>query len=286
MAVIDLKRLALYRAHTFCLYDGQKITSYESALEWVNRRGFVYFWPIRGVDLPSLWTSVAGERPVADAHDDPGHVTWGWKDASLDRREWYYAKVLRRKATIISLEIAPYFYALSNNYGSPEEDHLIAYREGRLTLDAKQLYDALLQKGPLHTIDLRREARLTSAGSDSVFNRALEVLQADFKILPVGVAQAGAWRYAFIYDLTARHYPDLLEKARGIGEAAAREKLAGLLMQSVGAAQLRDVMRLFGWGNALALRVMNRLISAGQVAGGATWPGKVGEWYVLSELSD
>ena len=227
---------------------------------------------------------MAGDRPVADAHDDPGHITWGWKDSALGKRQWYYAKILRRKATLVSLEVAPYFYALSENYGSPEEDHLIAYREGRLTLEAKQVYDTLLEKGPLHTIELRREARLTSKGSDSVFARALDVLQADFKIIPVGVAEAGAWRYAFVYDLTARHMPELPEKARAIGEAEARNRLLELFFASVGAAQLRDVTRLFGWGNELSIRALKRLVDGGQVTGGAIWPDKAGEWFVLPSL--
>ncbi len=81
---------------------------------------------------------MAGDRPVADAHDDPGHATWGWKDGALQKKIWYYGKILRHKATIISLEIAPYFYALSENYGLPEEDYLIAYHEGRLTQSAKR----------------------------------------------------------------------------------------------------------------------------------------------------
>ncbi len=67
--------------------------------------------------MPSLWTAVAGDRPVADKHDDPGHITWGWKYKALGKKIWYYAKTLRKKATMISLEIAPYFYALSENYG-------------------------------------------------------------------------------------------------------------------------------------------------------------------------
>jgi xanthine dehydrogenase molybdopterin-binding subunit B len=32
-----------------------------------------------------------------------------------------YGKILRKKSTILSMEIAPYFYSLSENYGSPEE---------------------------------------------------------------------------------------------------------------------------------------------------------------------
>src|SRR5512134_3373194 len=227
MPTLDLKRLNLHRTRTFNLPPSKRLSSPSQALKFVNARGFVYFWPIKGIDLPSLWTAVAGNRVVADKHDDPGHVTWGWKDNALGKKTWYYAKILRRKATLISLEIAPYFYALSENYGSPEEDYLLAYEEGRLTQAAKQVYEALLKEGALNTLDLRKAAKLTNA-KESEFNKALEVLQSDFKILPVGVAEAGAWKYSFIYEITTRHYPELQEQARFIGESEARTKLAEL----------------------------------------------------------
>jgi hypothetical protein len=283
MTHLPAATLAAYRAQTFHTSPAPRLQNPDEALVWVNARGFVYFWPIKGIILPSLWVTVAGDRPVADAHDDPGHITWGWKDEALGKRRWYYAKVLRKKATLISLEVAPYFYALSENYGAPEEDHLIMYREGRMTLAAKQIYEALLD-GPMNTIDLRKAARLTSKQSDTEFNRALEVLQADFKILPVGVAQAGAWNYAFIYAIVAQHYPELPEKAREIGEAQAREKLAGLYFRSVGAAQLRDVARLFGWGPEITQRVVKRLVDTGLVTGSLSLEGQAGEWLALSEL--
>lgn len=278
---LSTEHLAAFRAETFRL--NKPISSPEEALEWVKQRGFVYFWPIKGILFPSLWAAVAGERPVADAHDDPGHITWGWKDNALDKCIWYYAKVLRKKATIISLEVAPYFYALSENYGAPEEDHLIAYQQGRMTWAAKQVYEALLD-GPLNTIELRKKAHLTSKASDTEFNRALEVLQADFKILPVGVAQAGSWNYAFIYAITAYHYPDLPEKARGIGESQAREKLLLLYFQSVGAAQARDVEKIFGWGREVTQRAVKRLREGGQILSGVRLENQAGEWLVLSSM--
>ncbi len=278
---LPLELLNAYRSQTFHLFS--RITTPEQALAWVNERGFTYFWPIKGITFPSLWATVAGDRPVADEHDDPGHITWGWKDNALDKRQWYYAKVLRRKATLISLEVAPYFYALSENYGSPEEDHLIMYREGRLTAAAKQIYEVLLD-GPMNTVDLRKAAHMTSKQSDLEFNKALEVLQSDFKILPVGVAKAGSWNYAFIYNITAHHYPDLPEKARSIGEAEAREKLVGLYFQSLGAAQLRDVVKLFGWGPELTQRAVKRLIDKGQLTGGLGLEKQAGEWVALSHL--
>jgi hypothetical protein len=251
-------------------------------LRFVNERGFIHFWPIKGIDLPSLWTAAAGDRPVADEHDDPGHVTWGWKDEALDKRIWYYGKILRRKATLISLEVAPFFYALSENFGSPEEDYLIAYREGRLSQAAKQVYEALLDRGAMNTLDLRREAKLANA-KESEFNKALEQLQSDFKILPVGVAEAGAWHYSHIYEIVPRHFPELPERARRISESQARMELLALYLKSVGAAQIRAVNRLFGWANDAADRTVKKLVE-NSAAAMAEHPKLTGEWIALIEV--
>lgn len=255
----------------------------EAALEFVNERGFIFLWPITNINLPSLWTSVAGNRPVADAHDDPGHITWGWKDNSLDKRIWYYAKVLRRKATFISLDVVPNFYALSNNYGSPEEDHIIAYQDGHLPLEAKLVYDALLEKGPLNTIDLRKEARLQNA-KESVFGRALDMLQQDFKILPVGIAEAGAWHYAYRYDLTSHHFPNLPKFARVIAEGIARETILERYFFSVGASRIRDMVKLFGWSEELIERTVRRMVEKRTILE-THHPQLPGEWLSLPELT-
>jgi len=234
------------------------------------------------MDLPSLWAAVAGDRPVADAHDDPAHITWNWKDDALPKRLWYYAKVLRRKATMISMEVVPYFYALSENYGSIDEDHVLAYEQGHLTLAARNVYQALLETGPLDSIALRKAGRMAGA-RESEWNRALEDLQKDFKILPIGVAEAGAWRYAFVYEIVSRHYPWLPEKAGTINEASARAKLVELYLESVGAARSRDIGRLFGWSAELVQRVVTRLVHAGRLAV-AEHPRENGEWLALVRL--
>jgi uncharacterized protein YcaQ len=184
---------------------------------------------------------------------------------------------------MISLDVAPYFYALSENYGSPAEDYLLAYEEGRLSQAAKQVYEVLLQEGAMHTIDLRSAAKLTNA-KESEFNKALEVLQADFKILPTGVAKAGAWKYAFIYDIVSRHYPELPEQARFINEAEARRKLVELYFESVGAAQERDVLKLFGWQKELTARTLTGLVEKQKLIR-LEHPKEKGEWYALPHLA-
>ena len=168
MPALHFEHLQTYRAMTYYLRPDLRVTTKDQAVDFVNERGFVYFWPIKDVTMPSLWAAVAGDRPVPDEHDDPGHVTWRWKDEMLGARRWYYAKVLRKKATFIALGVVPFFYALSENYGEPEEDYLLQYQEGRMTFEAKTVYETLLKEGPLDSISLRKAARLTSRESECV----------------------------------------------------------------------------------------------------------------------
>jgi hypothetical protein len=277
------ERITEYRQKTFRL-NRKRLGSKDEAVRFVDERGFIFFWPIKEITLPSLWTAVAGNRPVADAHDDPGHITWNWKDSLLGKRRWYYAKVLRKRATIISLDLLPYFYALSNNYGSPEDDYLTLYEQGKLTQEAKLVYEALLKEGPLDTIALRKATRMTSRESDSRFNKALVDLQGDFKILPTGVSQAGRWRYAFFYEITPHHYPDLIDRTRWISDHQARCRVAEVYFRSVGAAQIRDLCLLFGWTPGECGRVLDELAGKGVVTGNLQIPGWQGEWWALKEL--
>src|SRR5437764_2525442 len=118
---MDLQQLIARRDVRYRRTPELRLRSLEDALAFVEERGFVYFWPIDGAELPSLWQAVAGARPVPSEHDDPGHVTWGWKDNMLDKRRWYYGKLLKRRGTMIALDLLPYFYALSENYGEPDD---------------------------------------------------------------------------------------------------------------------------------------------------------------------
>ena len=284
MNQITQKIIQDHRNKTFRLLPGERLSNLRGAIEFVNQRGFVYFWPIKGIVLPSLWTAVAGDRLVADAHDDPGHVTWGWKDSLLGGEAWYYAKVLRKRSTMISFRLAPFFYALTENYGSPEEDYLTLYEQGRLTQEARAIYEALLDEGPLDTVALRRATHMTSRSSDSRFSRTLADLQTDFKILPVGVTQAGAWRYAHAYDIVARHYPDIPDQARNIPETEARIELLRWYFLSVGAAQIRDIKLLFRWKPRDCEQAVDELSAEGLVLRGLDMENQAGDWIAIRSL--
>jgi hypothetical protein len=265
MPIITTANLARHRSQTFRSAPGLRLSTQEDAVHFIDERGFTFFWPVKNVLCPNLWTAAAGDRPVADEHDDPGHVTWGWKDGLLGKRQVFYARVLKHRNTFISLNLLPSFYALSPNYGEPAEDYLIDYEAGKLTAEAKNVYETILQNGPMDTVALRKAARLSSKTSDGPFNKALDDLQFSFRILPVGIAEAGAWKYAFIYDIVARHYPDVIERAHPISEWDARRSLITSYLNSVGAARPADVGRLFGWPATILERALRKLIETGDL---------------------
>lgn len=285
MTTLSLDRLTEYRALTFRSTNALRLHSPAQAVDFVNARGFVFFWPIKGILLPSLWVAAAGDRPVPNEHDDPGHITWGWKDDMLGKRVWYYSRLLRRRNTMVSLKVIPYFYALSPNYGDPEADYLIEYDEGRMPLETKLVYEALLKEGAMDTLALRKAARLTGPGSETGFNRALEQLQVDLRILPVGVSQAGAWHYSFIYDLVNRHWPSLIEEAGAISEHEARRTLVELYLRSVGAATLAEITKIFNlWRAEDFTRAVDKLVASGTLAAGIEILGQRQPVVALPEL--
>jgi hypothetical protein len=245
----------------------RRVQTMAEAQAFVDEVGFCFLWPIKGIEMPSLFHAIAGrERAVPMKHNDPDlSKCWGWKDRALGKRQWYYGKVLRRKATLISLGQLPAFYACSENYGSLD-DYLEEYRAGTMTAEAKRVYEALLECGPLDTIRLRREARMAANTAKSRFERALVELQVGLKVLPVGVAEAGAWRYAFVYDIVQRHYPDLPLRARSIRRSQARQQLVSCYLSNVmvaDRAMVRRVFHVLQWTAQEIERTLETLLSDG-----------------------
>jgi hypothetical protein len=273
-----------HRNNRFRLLDPLRIKDLSEAVEFINTNGFISFWPIKGILLPSLWGAAAGDRPVPDQHDDPGHITWDWKDALLGKKRVYYGRVLRRRNIFISLETLPYFYALSPNYGDPDQDYLDQYEQGSLTLESKQIYEALLRQGPLDTLALRRVSHLTGSASDTRFSRALDDLQRELKVIATGISQVGAWHYAFIYDIITRQFPDLPSRARSISEVSARQQLILQYIEMVGACEERDLIRLFGWDAERLKSDLAALSGEGHLVVGVHLDGLKGEWLGLKHI--
>jgi hypothetical protein len=261
--------IADQRAYSYRRTPDRRIQTPEAARAFVEEVGFCHFWPVKGAELPNLFHAIAGRiRSVPMQHDDPDiSKCWGWKDQALGKRWWYYGKLLRKRATFISLDLLAAFYACSDNLGELD-DYLEEYQAGLLTAEAKWIYEALLEHGPLDTIQLRREARLSAQSAKSRFDRALVELQVGLKVLPVGVARTGAWNYAFIYDIVQRHLPELPQQARTINRHEAQRTLLLRYIDSVVAADRRmigQMFRVLKWTPTELNRAMAALVQEGAV---------------------
>ncbi|MBU0493388.1 MAG: winged helix DNA-binding domain-containing protein [Chloroflexi bacterium] len=286
MIVLDAQRLTAWRDRRYRRRPDLKVQTEAEARVFVDEVGLCLLFPVQGIELPSLWTAINGrERPVPQPHDDRElGYTWHWKDSLPTRKEIYYGKVLRKKATLLSLEILPYLYALSGNLGDLEEDVRAPYEAGQLTDEARRVYEALLRGGAMNTNELRRASVLEGKENAGRFDRTLVELQAGLKIAKVGISDANRWRYCYVYDLLPRALPDQVAAARHITEREALRTVLARYLETVGAATPAAVNRLLGWRPEDMTWAADALQREGRIATGAHVAGVKGEHLVWSTL--
>jgi hypothetical protein len=268
MTSITADWLAQRRVYNYRRTHERRVQTVEAARAFVEEVGFCHFWPCKGVEIPNLFHAIAGrERSVPSEHNDPDiGKCWGWKDDSLDKRWWYYGKLIKGRASMVSLDLLPHFYACSENYGDYEHDFLDEYRDGRIPIEAKNIYEALLLNGPLDTVELRKRAHMASDSAKYKFDKTLTELQVQLKVVPVGISPVGAWKYAFIYELVPRWYPDLADRARPIARRAAQRTLSLRHLQNVVAlsrSELFAALDVLGWSKHEFEAVVASMIEAG-----------------------
>lgn len=239
MMDLTAREIAKYRR---VLLASHRVTTRREGLHFINALGFCYAFTPGPGHLPGLFDVLA-----TTSIDRMWGWAWQWKDELVRRRRVYYGKVLRGKPAYVSLACLPAFYTLSGNVGDPD-DYLQAYREGRLSRLAKDLYEAIVAEGPLSTWALRR--RFVPRGVPSgAFQRALTALQSGFLIAKVGEIENGT--YGFIWNTFARWMPQAIDAARSLTAPAAAAAVLTRYLRTVGAAPARAIQDLFGWDPAL-----------------------------------
>ena len=128
-------------------------------------------------------------------------------------------------------------------------------------------------------IELTRGERIVAVKAVTLAEEYLADHFPTFPVLPgvfvlEALAEAGAWRYSFIYDLVHHYYPDLPEKARPIKRSEAQQKLLDLAFISLGAATAGEVRKLFQWPRPDMDRALVRLEESGRVTTGYEVEGK------------
>jgi hypothetical protein len=281
-STLTRESLQAARAERYRQRPHLRVRTKEDALEFLNDVGLCLLFSASDIELPSLWGALCGEdRPVPSHHDNRElGLAWRWKDELPVAGKVLYGKFLRRKPVFISLELAPYFYALSPNYGDLAEDYMQDYLDGRLSVEAKQVFEVLLAEGALPTSRLRLEAGLGGKSNASRFDRALAELQMDFRISKVAISDANRWGYCYVYDLLPRHFPETVEASRAITGAQAREVILLRYLRTVAASTTREVLKLFGWRPGDLDPLVARLSDEGRLRTGVQIEGLEGVFMV------
>jgi hypothetical protein len=279
VSALTLETLRAARVERYRQRPDLRIKTEAEALAILDRIGLCLLFSAQDVELPSLWGALCGEeRPVPERHDDYElGLAWQWKDSLPVAGKILYGKFLRKRPVFLSLDLAPSFYALSPNYGDPTQDYWQEYLDGRLSVEAKQVYEVLLEQGALPTSRLRREAALGGKSNAARFDRALTDLQMDMRITKVAISDANRWGYCYVYDLLPRHFPGVVEASRGITGRQARETILLRYLRTVVAATFRQISSLFGWELGDVHRLADRLVSEGRLCKETHVGGLAGE---------
>jgi hypothetical protein len=236
----------------------RRVRTPAEAVKYIDAVGFCSLFPVNNVPLPSLYYAVTRRnRHDGICFDKHFELIWRWKDELPRRRRAFYGKYFRGRGSFISLRQLPYFLAVREAAVAPA-DHDRFYAGGRITNDARVIWEALAEHGPLATLELRHTCKMETTAGNIRFKRAMLDLQRSLIVSHFGAEQeAGAWASGR-FELVCRAFPRQAAEARKIKAEEARAKLAAKYIEWHSDASPAQLARLFGWSRKDTLAAMPR----------------------------
>ncbi len=218
------------------------ITGPEEALAFVNACGFCTWGPVPRLAFPNL-AEAMGETATSVLDR-----TWWWKDDLHFAQQLYYGKIIAGQPSFLAPDYLPDFIAALAGRGLEyERDVNLLYFDGRLSLEARSIYDWLLDHPAQPTRELRRGTRLGDPSKKLATERALVELQRHFLVCKVDLTGRTRGTYSYVWDLAERFWPQAFVDACHTTPLAARSNIRGQLREFglVEGTQLEQ--RLFLW---------------------------------------
>jgi hypothetical protein len=209
----------------------------KAALEFLDRVGFCFLFPQKGLVLASLWQAVKGDSDVMHSWDADAERVWGWKDDFPRRGKAWYGKLLRRKPSFLGTRMLPSFMAAAQ-----ARDHSEAYADGRLSTEARDIADWVDEHGPTAVADLR-----TRFGGKTRADKGLEQLQGLLLLTHYGTSEQKAGWPSAVVEQTARAFPSAWAEADEIDPAEARQTILEAYRRQQPSATDKDAARVLGF---------------------------------------
>jgi hypothetical protein len=232
----EARALAEYRRRLWRTGPGARVPTLGRAARFIDEVGLCLLFGCEEIPLPKL-----------EGCGPPDFEWWEWKDQLQERRRAYLGRVVRRKATLVALDLLPAFLALYYAGGGAEvydEEH----HRGRLGDDAWRIGEHLSRHGPTPVDALRRALMPAGPAGTRRFHRALDEMQEKFKTVTVGRVRKH-WSVRVIGLLSDWAPPEIVREAHALtrrpGEA--RRRIVERAARTAGALGVREAARMFGW---------------------------------------
>jgi hypothetical protein len=230
----------------------KRVLTPDAAVKFIDAAGFCMLFPVQKVPLPSLYHAVTRRNPHNEFKwDRYAEMIWKWKGTLPARKRVFYGKYFRGRGTFISLKYLPYFLAMRETAVAPQ-DHGSFYSDGRITENARAIWQALGEHGPLATLELRNVAKMDTKSGNVRFKRAMAELQCMLIVVHFGTEQETAAWASGKFELTCRAFPKETAAARAIDPEAVRRHVAKKFKEFCPDAAPRQAASLFGWTKAEA----------------------------------
>ncbi len=228
----------------------RRVRTAADAVRFIDAAGYCLLFPIKKLPLPSLYYAMARRLPMT--WDPYAEKLWGWKDEFGRRRRAFYGKYFKGRGTFLSLRLLPQFLAMEGSAVAPG-DHERFYAEGRISEEARIIWEAIVRHGPLATLELRHACKMETKAGNARFKRAMFELQRRLLVVHFGAEQETAAWASGRFELTARAFPRATEQARHITQQAARKAIVACYLRWNSDAGPPLLTRLFGWSKAEAI---------------------------------
>ena len=235
------------RDRTFRRQKKWQVRTMAQALAFVKQTGFCFAFTARRSELPCLWHAACGERNPEypeHTHSDP-HIglVWQAKDDLVAKRSIYYGKAIKQRPSMISLELFPCFYRLFDRLDSPDYFYK-DYMAGQLSAAAKRIMEALTERSPQVTAELKLSSGYGHPDKRAEFDRGMAELQ--MKMYVVKIAEFYD-PFTFLWELVSVRFAEEIAISAGLSLSQARQRILEQYFRTVWVAEAAAVQRLFGW---------------------------------------
>ncbi|MBN1560845.1 winged helix DNA-binding domain-containing protein [candidate division KSB1 bacterium] len=271
------------RDRTFHRTPELQLKDIDDAERFVNETGFCFAFKMQKSELPCMWHAATGERhpryPLHVQHDPYIGLVWTAKDALAAAKRVYYGKALKKRPTFISLEFFPSFYWLQKRKNG--QDYVGDYLSGRLSQEARRIMEALMERSPLVTLDLKMACGMAHPHKRAAFDRAMAELQSKMYIVKIAEFYDP---FTFLWELLDRRFASEISAAAKLSSDAAREKIVVRYFKNLWVSEPASMGRLFGWERPDIGKTLASLLEKGIITENVEIEGEKQRFFAISSL--